>query len=192
MSATKSLRERVSELTAALKLSSKTVDMHRIQTRLSTWIIMACSIIGGAIALQTYRLDVSKNVDESVVKAFDIIMLHNGEEYQQARNHVRSYVLARRECDARIISRDLTDDDFVRMIEFYDLAHACVEAGLCEREVTHTFFGRHANFDWPILETVTARLRANSLSLKEDDAFAKGYAAFATNPLTSQPCDGNF
>lgn len=190
--AVKSLMQRISELTAAVKLSSKTVDTHRVQTKISTWIIMCCSLIGGTIALQTYRLDVSKNVDESVAKAFDMITLHNGEDYLAARNHVRSYVLAKRECDSRITSRDLTDDDFMRMIEFYDMAHACVEAKLCDREVSNTFFARHANFDWPILAQVTEKLRASSLSLKEDDAFAKGYATFATAPIKAPPCDGNF
>lgn len=189
---TKSLRQRVTELTAAIKASSQTVNMHRVQTRISTWIIMACSLIGGAIALQTYRLDVSKNVDESVAQAFEMIMLHNGEEYESARQHVRSYVLARRECDARIMSRDLTDDDFTRMIEFYDLTYACVEAKLCDENVTRTFFARHANFDWPILQRVSEDLRTSSLSLQDDTAFAKGYAAFATNPVKAPPCEGNF
>lgn len=188
----KSLRQRVAELTAALKLSSKTVDMHRVQTRISTWIIMGCSLIGGVIALQTYRLDVSKNVDESVAQAFELIMLHNGEEYLQARSHVRSYVLARRQCDARIMSRDLTDEDFVRIIELYDLANACVEAKLCNAEVTQTFFGRHANFDWPILEDVTQKLRASSLGLEQDTAFAKGHAVFANNHVAAPPCNGDF
>ena len=153
---------------------------------------MACSLIGGTIALQTYRLDVSKRVDESVDKAFEIIMLHNDETYGAARTNVRSYVLARRECDSRIMSRDLTDDDFIRMIEFYDLAHACVEAELCDAEVTNTFFSRHANFDWPILQRTVETLRSSSLSLQKDDAFAKGYAAFATDPVMPPPCEGNF
>lgn len=189
---TKSLRQRVTELTAALKVSSQSVNMHRVQTRISTWIIMACSLIGGAIALQTYRLDVSKQVDQSVDKAFEIIMLHNSETYGTARTRVRSYVLARRECDARIISRDLTDDDFIRMIEFYDLAQACVEAELCDAKVTNTFFSRHANFDWPILQRSVETLRSSSLSLQKDDAFAKGYAAFATAPVKAPECKGNF
>lgn len=153
---------------------------------------MACSIIGGIVALQTYRFDVSKRVDESVEKAFEMIMLHNGEEYQTSRNHVRSYVQAKRECDSRIIARELTDDDFIRMIELYDLTHACVEADLCDRKVTTTFFGRHANFDWPILSEVSQKLRDSSLSLKADPNFASGYAAFAKAPVEAPPCDGNF
>jgi len=189
---TKTLRQRVNDLTAALKASSQSVDMHRVQTKTSTGIILVCSLIGGAIALQTYRLDVSKEVDESVAQAFEIIMLHNGEEYEVARKNVSSYVLARRECDARIMSRELTDDDFIRMIEFYDLAHVCVESNLCDHKVTTDFFGRHANFDWPILETVTQKLRASSLALKDDPAFAKGYAHFATMPVEAPPCEGNF
>ncbi len=188
----KPLKQRVSELTSALKASSKAVNTHRVQTKISTWILMACSIIGGVVALQTYRFDVSKEVDESVAKAFELIMEHNGEEYEVARKNVRSYVLARRECDSRIMSRELTDDDFIRMIEFYDLAYVCVEAGLCDADVTQAFFARHANFDWPILSGVSEKLRSSSLSLKGDTEFAKGHAAFATSPIEAPPCEGNF
>lgn len=189
---TKSLRQRVSELTAAIRVSSETVDTHRIQTKISTWIIMACSLIGGFIALQTYRLDVSKDVDESVAKTFDLIMLHNGEEYDRSRRHVRSYVIAKRECDARIISRDLTDDDYIRMVEFYDLVLACVEADLCDADTSYGFFSRHANYDWPILTGVVENLRVGYPALKADDGFGRGYAAFATNPVEAPPCEGNF
>lgn len=189
---TKSLRQRVSELTAAIRDSSKTVDTHRVQTKISTWIIMGCSLIGGFIALQTYRLDVSKDVDESVAKAFDMIMLHNGEEYTLSRARVRSYVIAKRECDARMMSRDLTDDDYVRMIEFYDVVLACVEAELCDADTSYGFFSRHANYDWPILISVVENLREGYPALKADENFGKGHATFATNPVPAPPCEGNF
>jgi hypothetical protein len=153
---------------------------------------MICSIIGGFVALQTYRFDVSKQVDESVAKAFEMIMVHNSKEYEAARKNVRSYVVAKRECDARIIARDLTDDDFIRLIEFYDLAYACVEARLCDADVSRSFFARHANFDWPILLGVSEKLRSNTLSFKDDTEFAKGHPGFATTPIDAPPCDGNF
>lgn len=188
----KSLRQRVSELTTAVRASSKTVDTHRIQTKISTWIIMACSLIGGFIALQTYRLDVSKDVDQSVAKVFDMIMLHNGAEYDQSRRHVRSYVIAKRECDARIMSRDLTDDDYVRMVELYDVVLACVEAKLCDSETSYAFFSRHANYDWPILDGVVENLRNAYPALKADKGFGRGYAALATAPITAPLCEGNF
>lgn len=189
---TKSLRQRISELTAAVRMSNKTVDTHRIQTKISTWIIMACSLVGGLIALQTYRLDVSKDVDEQVAKAFEMIMFYNGEELSPSRRDVRSYVLARRECDSRIISRDLSDDDFLQMIEFYDLIDHCVRADLCDGEVTSAFFSRHANFDWPVLTRVAEQMRESSLALKADTGFGRGYETFAATPVEAPPCDGNF
>ena len=189
---TKSLRQRISELTAAIRQSSETVDTHRIQTRISTWIIMACSLIGGIIALQTYRLDVSKDIDESVAKSFEMIMLHNGEEYDLSRRHVRSYVIAKRECDARIISRDLTDDDYIRMIELYDLVLDCVNANLCDADTSYAFFSRHANYDWPIMTGVLDNLREGYSALQADENFGRGYQAFATAPIDAPPCDGNF
>jgi len=91
------------------------------QTNASTWVAMVTAIIGGFVALSTYRTDVSKQVDQSVEKTFDMIGTWNGETLSEPRKRVMSYVYARRACDARIFSRELTDDDFVRVIEFFDL-----------------------------------------------------------------------
>ena len=95
--------------------------------RAATWVAMISAITGGVIGLSTYRMDVNKQIDESVEKSFEMIQAYNSSDLSQARSRVMSYVYARRECDARYISRDLTDDDYVRVLEFYDLVHLCVD-----------------------------------------------------------------
>lgn len=162
------------------------------ETRASTWIGMISAIIGGIIGLQTYALDVSKNVDGRVEKTFDMITLFNDEALQVPRTNVLSYVHARRDCDSRRINQALTDEDFVRVIEFFDLVHACIAADLCDQPTARRFFSPHANYQWPILTRIVDQMRENQLSVRSDPNFAIGLKTFADKPVSAAPCDGNF
>jgi hypothetical protein len=163
--------------------------------RAATWVAMVSAITGGYVGLSTYRLDVSKQIDQSVEKSFEMVQLYNSEDLVDARARVMSYVYAKRECDARYINRDLTDADYVRVLEFFDLAHACVEAALCDEATATRFFEPHASFQWPILKTVVEKMRSSeyaSISVRSDPGFAIGMAAFADPEAQAPPCDGNF
>ncbi|MDG1826119.1 MAG: hypothetical protein P8H62_07615 [Henriciella sp.] len=163
--------------------------------RAATWVAMISAITGGVIGLSTYRLDVSKRVDESVEKTFEMIQAYNGSDIATARSRVMSYVYARRECDARYIDRNLTDDDYIRVLEFYDLVHACVDAGLCDQKTAIRFFEPHASFQWPVLTLVVDKMQDQknaSTSLRSDTNFALGMKAFAKPDATAPACDGNF
>jgi len=163
-----------------------------ISSRLATWVGIMSAIIGGFLGLDTYQTDVAKQVDESVEKAFDMVHRFNAKEMQGTRERVISYVYARRYCDARMISRELTDADYARVIDFFDLVHACVDARLCDRTSTERFFSPYANYQWPILEAVVERFRSAEQSLRADSKFGSGLAALATNPTPAPPCNGNF
>lgn len=170
----------------------RNVEIGAAQTNASTWIAMITAIIGGFVALSTYRTDVAKQIDQSVEKSFEMIGTWNGDAMYGPRKRVMSYVYARRACDARIFSRDLTDDDFVRVIEFFDLVHACTEAHLCNEKTAREFFGPHANFQWPILERTVAEMNENAFAIRSDQNFARGIAALADAPVEAEPCEGNF
>ena len=163
--------------------------------RAATWIAMISAITGGYVGLSTYSLDVSKQVDESVEKSFEMIQAYNGADIADARTRVMSYVYAKRDCDARMIDRNLSDADFVRVLEFFDLVHACVDARLCDEATAQRFFEPHASFQWPILTEVVDNMRAErnaSMSVRSDPGFAIGMAALADPDSTAPPCDGNF
>ena len=160
--------------------------------RASTWVAMISAIVGGFIGLSTYRLDVSKKVDESVAKTFEMIGTYNSGDIRDARDRTLSYVYARRECDSRIMNRELSDDDFVRLLEFYDLVHACVDAGLCDAATAQKFFGPHANFQWPVLSRIVDEMRVKKSGLRSDANFGVGMKTLATEPVPAPPCDGNF
>jgi len=162
------------------------------QTNASTWVAMVTAIIGGFVALTTYRTDVSKQIDQSVEKSFDMVSVWNGDALNGPRKRVLSYVYARRACDARMFSRELTDDDFVRVIEFFDLVHACTEAKLCDKKTASEFFSPHANFQWPILERTVAEMNDSTFAIRSDPNFARGIKALAGTPIEAEPCDGNF
>jgi hypothetical protein len=161
----------------------------------ATWVAMVSAITGGFIGLSTYRMDVDKQVDQSVEKTFEMIQVYNSGDMATPRKHVLSYVYARRECDSRIFSRDLSDDDFVRVLEFFDLVHACTQANLCDRGTAERFFEPHASFQWPVLKDTVAELRTRQntmISGMPEGTFAAGMASFADPDATAPPCDGNF
>ncbi|MEP1143010.1 MAG: hypothetical protein ABJH52_04765 [Henriciella sp.] len=163
--------------------------------RAATWVAMISAITGGYVGLSTYSLDVSKKVDQSVEKSFEMIHAFNSEDLATARTRVMSYVYARRECDARMIDRDLSDADFVRVLEFFDLVHACVDADLCDGATASRFFEPHASFQWPVLTVVVGNMRSEtnaSISVRSDPGFAIGMPALADPESFAPPCDGNF
>lgn len=163
-----------------------------ISSRLATWVGIFSACVGGFLGLDTYKTDVAKKVDQSVEKTFDLIHRFNAPELVEPRERVLSYVLARRYCDARIFSRDLTDTDYIKVLDYFDLAHACVSAGLCDAETAEQFFSPYANHQWPILEKKVEELRGFEQSMRADSAFGEGMKAFAVNPTPAPPCDGNF
>lgn len=163
-----------------------------ISNRLSTWVGIVSAMIGGFIGLNTYQTDVEKKVDQSVAKTFDMIHRFNEPGLSDVRLRVLSYVEAKRYCDARIISRDLIDNDFVKVIDFFDLVHACVDAQLCDRATAERFFTPYAEYQWPILSKIVEDLSKGEQSLRADARFGEGMAAFAVSPSEPPPCDGNF
>jgi len=163
--------------------------------RAATWVAMISAITGGYVGLSTYQLDVSKQVDQSVEKSFEMVQAYNDADLIAVRGRVMSYVHAKRLCDARYIDRDLTQADHVRVLEFFDLVYACIEAELCDVTTAKKFFSPHASFQWPILSQVVADMRSSeqaNYAVRSDPNFATGMAALADPESTAPPCDGNF
>ncbi|MBT8473538.1 MAG: hypothetical protein HKN14_05360 [Marinicaulis sp.] len=161
-------------------------------SQLSTWVGIVSAIIGGFLALETYRKDVAKSVDQSVEQTFEMVDKFKGPTLSAAHARTLSYVEAKRFCDARMISRDLTDLDIITVIDFFDLAYACVDAGLCDRETAFQFFAPYANFHWPILNSIVDEYKAAPQSLRTDANFGVGLRGFAAAPVEAAACDGNF
>ena len=130
-----------------------------VSSRLATWVGIGSACIGGFLGLDTYKSDVAKKVDQSVAKTFDLIHVFNEPKISEARLRVLSYVDARRYCDSRIMARELTDNDFVTVLDFFDLADACVDASLCDRETAARFFSPYANYQWPIMTKIVEELK---------------------------------
>lgn len=175
-----------------LKRSPMAPGVMPVSSRLATWVGIFSASVGGFLGLDTYRADVSKKVDQSVEKSFEMIYRFNEPQLAGPRERVLSYVLARRYCDSRYISRDLTDTDYVIVLDYFDLTHACVDAGLCDEETARQFFSPYANHQWPILKSSVELLRHEEQSMRADSGFGEGMKAFATNPTVAPPCDGNF
>ena len=175
-----------------LKLGGGSPGAMPISSRLATWVGIGSACIGGFLGLDTYKTDVDKKVDQSVAQTFEMVSKFNTPEMASARLKALSYVEAKRYCDSRIIARDLIDNDFITVIDFFDLVHACNEAGLCDRATAERFFGPYANYQWPILEKIVEEMRSKEQSLRADSGFGEGMKSFASEPTPAPPCDGNF
>jgi hypothetical protein len=179
--------------TAAQRLRPGQTGAHMpISSRLSTWVGILSAATGGFFALKTYEADVDKKVDESVAKTFELVERFHEGELGAARLRVTTYVEARRHCDSRMVTDDLTDNDFIVVLDYFDLAHACVAAKLCDGATATRFFGPYADFQWPVLTRIVDELRARPQTLRADSGFGEGMKAFARTPTPAPPCEGNF
>lgn len=163
-----------------------------ISSRLATWVGIGSACIGGFLGLDTYQADVDKKVDQSVAQSFGLVLQYNAPELVEPRRRTLSYVDAKRYCDARYIDRELTDADFIAVLDFFDLVYACAESGLCDRPTADRFFGPYANYQWPILVETVAEMRSQEQSIRADSNFGEGMKSFASEPTSAPPCDGNF
>lgn len=175
-----------------LKPGMSTPGAMPVSSRLATWVGIGSACIGGFLGLDTYKADVGKKVDQSVAQSFGLVLQFNAPELEGPRSRTLSYVEAKRFCDARYISRELTDQDFITVLDFFDLVHACTESGLCDRPTADRFFGPYANYQWPILEKTVEEMRSQEQSIRADSNFGEGMKSFASNPTLAPPCDGNF
>lgn len=134
----------------------------------------------------------AKNVDQSVAKTFEMVSQNTGSGLFAARLKALSYVEAKRYCDSRIISRELTDNDFVAVIDFFDFVDACTEAGLCNCFTAERFFAPYANYQWLIFEGIAADMLSQEQYARADSDFGEGMKSFATSPTLVPSCNENF
>ena len=168
--------------------------MGNLSGHLATWLGVVAAIAGGFFGLQTYRADVAKGADERVVSAFNQIEKFNAPEFRAIREKADAEAWARRICDVRAEAYQFTMNEVRSYVDFYDLVALCVDAELCEAELTATYFSSYADNVWLAFQPFVERVRAAQLAAGKTEAtFGYGLERYATNPAPlDDACQANF
>jgi hypothetical protein len=146
------------------------------------------TVVGGVIAVYTYREDVSKRQDDKSKQVLEFVRLFNGEEFIQTRIHVVNLIDQGVACNLSII----TGADRIRLftyVDFFDSLHICVESGLCSKTVSEEFFQRYANYHWPALRAHIEDTRKLETGFKTSSAYGDGLEKLAVSPLLVRTCE---
>jgi hypothetical protein len=117
-----------------------------LSTILGTWVSISAAVFGGALALQTWREDAAKRVDQRVAYAFQFVEEFHRPDFVALRS---SLLTEREAAGARLRcaepSQNLSPNQLFSFVEFFDRAEMCVEAGLCDKGTLVSLLGPYAN-----------------------------------------------
>lgn len=169
-------------------------SMRSLSAQFATWAGILSATIGGFFTIETYRDDVAKRVDEKVVETFARIREFNDADFRKIRDKIRAEAIARSLCDVRAQSNDLSLNEALAFVDFYDVVGLCASAELCAPELTADYFGPYADSVWltvkPLVEHMRAKERARGSS---EPRFGHGLESLATNPTPlKEDCSANF
>lgn len=171
---------------------------------LATWVGIAGGLVSIAMAISAYRdaneqrtalaqKDLAARIegeqrqaDEHVRYAFDLVEKFHAAPYLAIRTDlVAGANYAARTCKA-VQGGDspLSTQEYFSIVEFFDRAQYCIEAGLCNRDVISQLLTPYADWWWPILKADILVSRAEEISLKTKRPFGFGLEALALEPAT--------
>ncbi|MEZ5775935.1 MAG: hypothetical protein R3D33_14895 [Hyphomicrobiaceae bacterium] len=157
---------------------------------LATWVGIAAAITGGYAALQQYREDVGKRLDERQLQTFELIRTFTSRDFVPIRDKVTRLVQSRQVCaNENMQTLGLSTAELSTFVEFFDLVSACLDANLCDAAIADRFFVPQASANWPVLQGLVLEARKEQEPLQLPVAYGSGLERLARNaaPLTACP-----
>jgi hypothetical protein len=161
---------------------------------LGTWVSIAAAVIGGYLAIDSYKADVAarvaaehKRVDEKVQAAFQMIEEFHRPDFISMRSRLVESAGQGAPCRDFTPPSAISPQEVYTLVEYFDRAHICIDAGLCDKAVTEQLLSPYADWWWPWLER-----QVNDTRTQEGTAVGAGYGmglkAFATSPHRAPQC----
>jgi hypothetical protein len=170
------------------------MKLTEISSILGTWVGIGGALLGGYLALQSYRADVAtraatehKQVNEKVQAAFRIVEEFHRPDFIALRSRfVGSF-------EQQAYCRDFTPPSAVSvqevftLVEYFDRADLCVKNGLCDTTTTGQLLTPYANAWWPYLADQIEHTRHRE-GTPAGQGYGIGLRAFATKPAEGIAC----
>jgi hypothetical protein len=149
----------------------------RVVDAIAKWLGVIGAIVGGLIALSTYRDQVNKQVDERGQSAFALAEEFGSSEYMTLRNKISAQGS---EPSVDYLERPLTPDVATRQqvhefVGFFDRVQICVEAGMCDKRTTQRLFQPYAVGFWAGLQRHIQIVRLAEAKDQPQHSFQCGY-----------------
>lgn len=123
---------------------------------LGTWVSISAAVVGGYLALESYRADVearqqdvAKRADARVVQTFALAEQFQAGEFLR----VRSKLIATFNTPGPLEPAErvkrmgaMADQDLWAFVDFFDTVQICVDNGLCDADLAWRLFNPYAGF----------------------------------------------
>lgn len=130
-----------------------------------SWVTVISLILGGLWAILEYRERQESRITDKAAQVLVFVERYNQDPIQRYKNNkVKALAEAYRDLKKKTLKvypddcikfqRDVVDKFDLRfeidnVTFFYDELHICVESGICDKQIAHNFFGKHAfDFMW--------------------------------------------
>lgn len=165
--------------------------VHELTQVIVPWASLIFGVIAGVVALQAYQTEVRKNVDERVVRAFEMQERFDSLEFRNLRTQVSKAGQLGLFCSATNEPRfEISDQDLYAFVGFFDAVEMCVEEQICNRGTAMRLFEPFANGYYPGLKKHIAAVRAAEKidNFPSSAQYAHGLQILARHPVPEPVC----
>jgi hypothetical protein len=165
------------------------MTVKELSTVLATWFVVIGTVIGGYAALRTYRQEVEKQLDDREKQTFALVLHFISPDFLPIRDKMIKVMRAAESCaDPMAPLAQMTEAERFAFFEFFDIVHACTEAGMCDAGLVERVFVPYANGHWPALEGYVENVRRAEEPNKLKVPFAEGLQKLAHTPIGPTDC----
>jgi hypothetical protein len=159
-----------------------------VSTILATWIGIVSAITGGFFALQAYRADVAKRIDDRTLITFDLIKIFHSADMRGVRKPALDMAYSYLNCKPLPSNRDDDPLPLFTFVEFFDIVQSCIEANLCNSSLARQYFSPTANGHFEALKRHIEAVRSSESGQDLPNPYGHGLEQLATNPLKGGAC----
>lgn len=159
-----------------------------------TWVGILSAIVGGYLAIGAYQADVAaraaadhKRVDERVQAAFRMVEEFHRPEFISIRSRLVESANQGAHCRMFSPPSAISPQEVFTLVEYFDRARICIDAGLCDKAATEQLLSPYANSWWPWLQYQVHAIRQEE-GTADGVGYGMGLKAFATAPVDQASC----
>ena len=165
------------------------MNLRGISTVLATWAVVLGTLAGGYAALNTYRQEAAKTLDDRQKQTFALVLHFISKDFLAIRDKMIKVVRAAEKCsDTAVPLGEMSESERFAFFEFFDIVDTCTETRTCDDAFVERVFVPYANGHWPVLKVYVENVRRGEEPHKLKTPFAAGLERLAQTPLPLPNC----
>jgi len=154
---------------------------------LGTWVGIASAILGGYFAINAYRADIeqrkadsAKAVDQRVQNAFMLVEKFHEPQFVSIRSRLVEAFRQGAHCRFFEAPSPISVQEAFTVVEYFDRANACVEAGLCDEATVRQGLGSYATWWAPPLRAQIEKTHKEEAGVPGSEKYGVGIQKLAS------------